>query len=170
MLLVSLLTELPVPLNPISSVSTAAVATVRAPARLIPSCYHHLFETRAPSRCSDSSHKSRIGLIAMYCKNLSCIQVMYNSTYSNPASLITYPKGGHSQITSCHLLGFLPISRRSNLWWNPPSICPTIGFTIHVYNQKRRTAFTTSLNKLPVVCEYAPSLTRVLEIQAHFFL
>ena len=74
-----------------SSVFTDVSTTARDPSRFIPSCSHHWFDTHAPGRHSASSHSSRIIHVAIYCAIVFCLWVIYVSTSSNTASLISSP-------------------------------------------------------------------------------
>ena len=50
-----------------SAASSAASAFFLAPFQLIPVCPHHRLGTRAPSRLTAFSHRSRIGRVAINC-------------------------------------------------------------------------------------------------------
>ena len=59
-----------------------------APANSKPSCYHHLFETRAPSLYNASSQRSIIGCVKIYCTTVFYLLMTYASTSSKLNSLI----------------------------------------------------------------------------------
>ena len=67
-------------------------ASSHTPTKSNPSCYHHLFETCAPSYYTASSQRSRIGWGEIYYAAVFCLLMTYASTSSNPASRITYSK------------------------------------------------------------------------------
>ena len=78
--------------------------------------------------------------------------------------------GGEYQPPSGILRGCLSVSRRDNLWWNPPRVLPMWGVTTHVSNLKRGNDCMTALNKFPEVREFPPHPPSIREICVHLFL
>ena len=107
----------------------------------------------------------------MYRKTMFCLREMYTSTYYNPDSLITSPRGGgYSQIPPGCIGGCFPAIRWSALCLNTPSVWPIQGITTHVSNTKSSTSYNTALNKLTDFRASSPSLLSILEVQYHLFL
>ena len=73
--------------------AVSSSASTRAPSKSSPSCYHHRLETCITGRHTDSSYRSIIVRIKIYCATVLFLHVIYSSSSSSPASSEPFPKG-----------------------------------------------------------------------------
>ena len=67
------------------SPSVATSAASRAPARSIPTCFHHRITTLAHGALSNPFHRSNSDSVAMYFATVICCSLMYSYIIKNPA-------------------------------------------------------------------------------------
>ena len=103
-----------------SSFSTAASASL-APARSFLSCSCHRNLTRAPRALSDSSHRSNIQCVAIYCATVLCCRLTYSFIVNNPAASLVNATEMYINLATILLWGSYPFSLLSAWVWNPPS-------------------------------------------------
>ena len=99
---------LPSSLSPYLYPSSASAAVLDL-ARSSIFYYHHLSDTHTPGIWTNSSHRSIIVRVEMYCMGILCLFRTYYPIPSNPASCITVSSGGYYQLPYTCRFGFLPI-------------------------------------------------------------
>ena len=97
------------PLSP----SAVAAAASRAPAKSIPTFYHHQIPTRAPGALSDPSHRPNSNRVVMYCAIVLCRRLIYSSIVKNPASSLAAAVEVYIHLPSDVLHGSRPVIRLS---------------------------------------------------------
>ena len=154
---------------PPSSASADVSAISLVPTRSIP-CLFPPTHTRPPPRfLSTTSHRARIGGVAIYCAAVFCLSQMLFSNASNSASSLAPSVKMFYHLPSDHLSGICPIRGRSTWSWKNPRTLPMRGLTTQVFSPKSNTDWTTALKKPWTPNALPPSLLRFFEILCHTY-
>ena len=105
----------------------------------------------------------------MYCATMLCLQLMYVSIVSNPASAIALSASAevYSRFQYSRRRRSCPVSLRDTCSWKPPRIRPMQGVNTHVSTPKSSTEWMTDLKKNTDNRSLTSSLLRILVILLH---
>ena len=151
----------------VSSYSLSPSSPATAAVNLYPtsssySFSQHLLATHAPGILTFSSHRSRIGRVAMYCATVFCLFITYSPISLHPYSCIAVSSGGYYQLSSTFRFDCLPVILMDTMCWNPTRAWPMRGVINHLSDRKISTAFTTSFKNTPETLELASYLPSIL--------